>query len=117
LFVDEADYWASLEYRICREFARMPENHLRYLWCDGFIPAQYLLDAPAPQIKGTAWICNGRRQAEWVFALFLRHPVSSRHEIEWAALLPPDNVTQWLALDRQGKRVEIEPSAAVPDPI
>ena len=114
--MDEADYWLSLEYRLCHEFAGMPENHLRFLWCDGFIPEQYRLDGPSPQITGRAWICNGRRQQEWEFSLFLTHPVGSRAEINWRSLLPPANVTRWLAIEPAGKRIQIEPAAAVLDP-
>lgn len=114
--MDEADYWAALEFRVCREFAEMRENHLRHLWCDGFIPEQYLLAGPSPHIVGRAWICNGPKQEEWEFTLFLKHPVGSQVEINWPSLLPPENVTRWLALDRAGKRIHIEPSAAVADP-
>jgi hypothetical protein len=114
--VDEGHYWVSLEYRVCREFAGMPENQLRYLWCDGFIPEQYVLDDLTPRITGRVWICNGPKQDEWEFTLFLSHPARSRAEIEWTSLLPSENVTRWLALDQHGKRVQIEPSAAVADP-
>jgi hypothetical protein len=115
--VDEADYWVSLEYRVCREFAGMPESHLRRLWCDGFIPEQYFLDDLTPRITGRAWIGDGPRQTEWEFTHFLPHRVSSRDGIEWGLLLPPENVTRWLALDPRGKRIQIEPSSAVPDPV
>ncbi len=114
--MDEADYWVNLEYRVCREFAGMSENHLRYLWCDGFIPEQYLLDDPTPRITGRVWICNGPRQVEWEFTLFLPHSVGPRDQIAWASLLPTENATRWLALDQRGKRIQIEPSAAVPEP-
>lgn len=114
--MSEADYWVSLEYRVCRELAGMPENHLRCLWCDGFVPALYLLDGSMPRITGRAWICNGRRQAEWDFTLLLPHPVKSWDEVDWASLLPPEDVTHWLAVDQRGKRIEIDPAAAVPDP-
>ncbi len=36
----ESDFWTHLEFRLCREFAGLPDNHLRSLWCDGFIPEQ-----------------------------------------------------------------------------
>src|SRR5207249_11554058 len=91
------------------------ENRLRFLWCDGFIPEQYLLEGPSPCIKGRAWICNGPRQDEWTFTLFLNQRVGSPSEIDWAALLPPENATRWLAVDPPSKRIQIEPSAAVPD--
>jgi hypothetical protein len=113
--LNESDYWVALEFRICREFEGMSENHLRYLWCDGFIPQGYLLDDPTPRINGKAWICNGRKQDLWDFILFLPHPVNSRNEIDWASLLPPENVTCWLALDQLSNRIQIEPTAAIPD--
>jgi hypothetical protein len=114
--VDEAHYWGALEFRISREFAGMPERHMQYLWCDGLLPAHFLLDDPTPRIIGQAWICNGPRQAEWEFTLFLPKSVGSRAEIDWAALLPAENVTWWLALDPEGKRLQIEPAAAVAEP-
>lgn len=113
--MNESDYWVSLEFRVCREFAGMPENHLRFLWCDGFIPEQYLLNALSPHITGRAWICNGSRQEEWFFTLFLNQALESPQEIEWQKLLPPEDVTRWLAIDLPGKRIQVEPSAAVAD--
>ncbi len=114
--MDESDYWDHLEFRVCREFWGMSENQLRCLWCDGFIPEQFHLAGPSPRITGRAWIGKGRSQEQWEFTLVLNHPVNSRSEIEWQALLPADNVTHWLAVDPTRKRIEIEPSAATADP-
>jgi hypothetical protein len=75
----EADYRASLEYRVCREFAGMAEHRLRWLWCDGFIPQQYLISEPTPRIVGRAWICDGPSQHDWEFTLFL--PRRGRREM------------------------------------
>ncbi len=111
--MDEADYWVSLEFRVCREFAGMPENRVRFLWCDGFIPERYFLDGPSPRITGRAWIGNGPRQDEWIFTLFLNQTFGSPREIEWQRLLPPENVTRWLAVDLPGKRIQVEPAATV----
>lgn len=113
--VDESDYWTALEFRVSREFAELPENHLRFLWCDGFSPERYLLDGPSPSISGRAWIGNGPNQEQWEFTLFLDRPAGSRSEVDWAALLPSENATRWLAVDPLGKRIQIEPSAAVAD--
>jgi hypothetical protein len=112
----EGDYWVRLEGRVDREFAGMADRHLQYLWCDGFIPVDYLVDDPTPRITGWTWICNGPMQEEWEFTLFLPRSVRSRDAIDWASLLPPENVTRWLALDHRRRRVEIEPAAASPDP-
>jgi hypothetical protein len=113
--VGEGDYWVSLEYRVCREFAGMKDRGLRHLWCDGFVPERYLLSGPEPRVTGRAWVGHGTRQAEWTFTLFLPRPVGSREGVDWAALLPPEGVTRWLALDPAGKHLQIEPAAAVPD--
>lgn len=111
----EADFWLALKYRLCREFAGMPDNRLRGLWCDGFIPQRFLLDDPQPCITGRVWICSGPRQAEWQFTLFLPQRVATQDDIDWVKLMPADNVTRWLAVDPRRQRVEIEPSAAIPD--
>ena len=108
-------FWLSLEYRLCHEFAGMPSRYLRSLWCDGITPQFYLLDNEVPKITGRAWICPGQRQEEWDFTLFLPHPYESRETIDWAALLPPGNVTCWIALDPHRKILQIEPAAAVPN--
>ena len=113
--MDEANYWPSLEYRVCREFAGMSDPRLRSLWCDGFIPGQYLIGEARPRIEGRAWICEGRSQHEWGFALLLPHQIGSRDEIPWASLLPAEDVTRWLTLDPRRQRIEIEPMAAVRD--
>jgi hypothetical protein len=113
--VDEAHYWPSLEYRVCREFAGMSDPRLRSLWCDGFIPGRYLISETSPRIEGRAWICDGRSQHEWGFALLLPHQVASRDDIPWASLLPAEDVTRWLALDPRGQRIQIEPMAAARD--
>lgn len=113
--MDENAFWLSLEYRICHEFAGLPERRYQYFWCDGFTPAVYLLGESPPRITGKAWICNGQAQDLWDFVLLLPAPFASREEIDWASLLPPRNVTRWIAFDEGRKYIEIEPAVAVPD--
>jgi hypothetical protein len=111
----ERDYWIRLEFRVCAEFAGMPQNHLRFRWCDGFTPLDFHLDGSSPRITGRVWIVDGRKQEEWDFTLLLSRPVGSRSEIDWDSLLPPENMTKWMAVDLYRKHLEIEPSVAVPD--
>jgi hypothetical protein len=111
----EADFWVSLEFRLCDEFAGLRQRHQRSFWCDGFIPMGYVLDGRSPQIIGRCWICQGQRQSQWKFALLLPRRFASRDAIDWASLLPPDGTTRWMAFDEDRHYIEIEPAVAVPD--
>jgi hypothetical protein len=113
--VDEKYFWGSLEFRLCREFAGLPERRYQYFWCDGFVPREYILDGPSPRITGQCWICNGPRQAEWEFVLLLPRSYGSREAIDWASLHPAENTTRWMSFDEGRKYIEIEPAVAVPD--
>jgi hypothetical protein len=111
----EADFWGHLEYRLSREFAGQRDRALRRFWCDGFVPREYHLEGQEPRIAWRAWIVSGQRQREWDFVLFLPRVFDSVEVIDWSALLPAEEVTNWLALDVPGERLQIEPAAAVPD--
>ncbi|MBX3359659.1 MAG: hypothetical protein KF745_14665 [Phycisphaeraceae bacterium] len=112
----ESQFWVHLEFRLCREFQGLPERRYQYFWCDGIDPEQYTLDAPSPRISGRATICNGPMQSwTWTFVLLLPRPVSSRDAIEWASLLPPENMTCWMSFDEDKQSLEIDPSVAKPD--
>lgn len=113
--MDEAEYWSSLEYRVCREFDGIEQCRALRLWCDGFIPFQYELDGELPSIRGVAWICPGQDQQRWEFTLRLNQQPASREDIVWDALLPAEGVTQWLALDFRAKHIEMVPGEAVAD--
>ena len=114
--MDESDFWVHLEYRVCREIDALTQSGLRRFWCDGFIPVRYEFDEPSPRIVGRVWMGVGpREQQQWEFVLLLGIPVESRENIVWSALLPTPNVTRWLSIDPIGKRLVVEPDAAVND--
>jgi hypothetical protein len=111
----EKNFWLRLEHRVSREFPGMADKELQHFWCDGFSPHQYLFDDPVPRIVGRAWIVNVQHQEDWEFTLLLDRPYASREAIDWPSLLPPEDVTCWIALDRPCKRIQLEPSAAIRD--
>ena len=113
--MDEQDFWASLEYRVCREFEGMADRRLRSFWCDGFIPCEYLLNDPWPRITGQAWICKGPIDDKCEFALILPRTFNRREEIDWASLFPAEDVTRWMTFDEGGRYIELDPAAAAPD--
>lgn len=114
--MEEADFWPSLEYRVCHEIEGLKERAARRFWCDGFIPMIYDLGGRSPRIVGRVWMGIGpREQQEWEFFLLLPMPVESRESIEWSALLPAPNVTRWLTIEDKCKRLRVEPAVAVDD--
>jgi hypothetical protein len=113
--MSEGEYLGRLEFRLCTEFAGLPERRHRYLWCDGIDPTAYLLDEPTPRIIGIAWIGSSPNVDRWEFTLLLPPSMRSRDQIDWASLLPSDDMTQWISFDESRRTIEIEPAAAQPD--
>lgn len=113
--MDQNEYEGSLEFRICREFSGMSDKSLHALWCDGVVLEHFRVDDPIPRIQGYAWICKGDEQEAWWLEILLPRRIPSRAEIPWEELLPADNVTKWLSMDRSKKLVQIAPAAAIPD--
>jgi hypothetical protein len=107
--LDEAGFWAWLEYRISTELRESEDSRLRYYSCDGLVPEEYDLLGEQRCIQACAWIGHGRLQEEWNFTLPLASAVMDREEIGWAALLPQDTLTGWLAPDPQRKTLMIDP--------
>lgn len=111
--MDEADFWGHLEYRLCRELRTLEDCRRLGLWCDGFIPEGYVLDAPAPEIHGRVWIGLGPRQQEqWTFRVALARPAAAREAIAWATLCPANDVTNWLRVDIEAQHLDIDPALA-----
>jgi hypothetical protein len=90
----------------------MEEQERRSLWCDGFLPERYVLEGAAPHITGVAWICKGSWQQPWEFRLDLGGPVRSKDNIPWEELLPAEDLTAWLAVDVEGRRIRVSPHLA-----
>ena len=99
---------------MCRELEGMEDRALRSLWCDGFIPEQYLLDDPTPRVTGRAWIGTGpRKQDRWELSLFLDHAARTCEGVGRETLLPGDEVTGWLGVDLEEQRLRVKPGRTV----
>lgn len=111
----EPEFWTHLEYRVCREFYGLRDSKYRGLGCDGFIAETFEVEAGCACIRGRAWIQRGHDQEAWPFTLQIGRGITSRDEIDWARLLPAEDVTGWLSIDLQRKTLKIDPAAAYPD--
>jgi hypothetical protein len=110
----ERGFWKALEYRVSREFEGLDDRTLRFMGCDGLIPEQYNLQAREPSIQGLAY-CGQSGQERWQFTLLIGASAEGREHINWAALLPAEDVTGWLSPHPHAKTLVIDPLAAYPD--
>ncbi len=111
----EREYFGHLEMRVSRELAGMRQRELRELWCDGFIPDDFNVVGNRCRITGSVWVAFGQaRQESWKFVLNLGG-TRSRDEINWATMLPAEDVTGWLALDFNTKFMKVNPLGARAD--
>jgi hypothetical protein len=110
----EKDFWLSLEFRICSEFAGFEDKRLRHYWCDGLCPEEYDLQAEEPCVRGLAY-CGQSGQERWRFTLLLGASVCSQTAIDWSLLLPADHVTGWLSPHPLERTLIIDPLSAYAD--
>jgi hypothetical protein len=106
--MNEVSYWAALEFRVCRELSAMSDKRLFWFWCDGFMPSEYYLNELPPRITGQVWICLAQMQEQWPFILFFKSSASTPNEINWRSLLPSEDKTGWLTIDKTTRYLRIE---------
>ena len=94
----EDEFWSSLEYRICRELKGMDDKALRSMWCDGIRGHVVRPESGPAHIGGSIWIGDdGQTEMQFTMALPEKFPVDDC--VPWDDILPPENVTAWLAVD------------------
>ena len=116
--VDAREFWIRLEYRVGLEIDGLRGDDYRGVWCDGFAPEMFQLIGGRPTITGGVWLGkSGYRggQEHWRFSLLLPESIRGEQDIEWAAILPHDDVTGWLWLDQSRRLMKLDPAAAYPD--
>jgi len=108
--MDEKAFWGRLEYRLCSELARRSEKELRGLWCDGIYPIHYFAEGRRPHLQGRAYF-GKTGQEEWEFTHFVGRRVRRADELDWASLMPSEDVSGWLTLDLQRRTLTIDPTS------
>lgn len=64
-------FWSRLEYAVCGWLAASGEPHLRWLWCDGFLPESIADTQFGVDVEGIAWVGNGKTQHPFRFVASL----------------------------------------------
>jgi hypothetical protein len=93
----------------------MRQRELRGWWCDGFIPEKFVVTGKGCHVSGQVWIDNGRTQTLWNFVVLLGPSLKSFDGVDWAMLIPAEDVTGWLSLDFDNKFLKIKTYVGVRD--
>jgi hypothetical protein len=115
----EDEFWIELEFRICRELSGMSDAVLRLMCCDGIggdfvrFPT-YKTRGGQAYLYGTIYI-GKTGQTAMEFRMALPHNITSKDDIVWSKLMPPEDMTAWLSVDySKRKLVMIDLSRAEP---
>lgn len=101
--MSESDFWDALRFRMNRlpaeDWAR---SGVRPGWCDWFEPKSYTLGGPSPRISGRVGFVSDWDAWQFRFVMLVGHPIRTPPEVEWVALLPPEDSVGWLSADQSG---------------
>ena len=106
--MNESDFWDALRFRINRLPAADSEG-ARLGWCDWFEAKRYILGGPSPRITGRVGFVSGRDAWQLRFVLLVSRQVGAAQEIEWSALLPPEDSAGWLWSEEGGETLVLDP--------
>ena len=111
-----ADFFISLEHRVTRELAGMRRPELRCWWCDGFLPEKFVVTGGGCHVSGKVWFDDGRgAQFLWNSVVLLGSSLKMFEGLDWAALIPAEDVTGWLSMDFERKFLKIKSYVTIPD--
>jgi hypothetical protein len=79
--MEENDFWARLEFRICAEFRAFKDKQLRRNWCGGLVAEEYDPLSPQPFVRCRTW-SGPDGQESWVFRLLVDPNIRSRADIK-----------------------------------
>lgn len=107
--MSESEYWQQLCFRLNGVGPRSGEGISLPGWCDWFEPKKWFFGGKSSRVVGDVGFVNGHRVTQWQFSLLLPPNTRSEKEIEWAALLPPEGLLDWIRVDGDRGCMEIHP--------
>ena len=100
--------------RVDLELRAFDDERFRRLSSDGFVVDTSLPEAGFEWLVGKCWFLGRRGMLSFGFRLRIGPEGTDPATIDLETLIPPDNMTGWLGIDFDEKRVDICPDLAVP---
>jgi hypothetical protein len=105
----EREFWLRLARRATGVLAASRDNHIRFLWVDGFDTGtgNVAVDLERRMVTARAWVYGGTI-SNYLATLYLSPSAAEDWRDErWANLLPAESAVDWLSMSPSDGRMEI----------
>jgi hypothetical protein len=105
-----SEFWIRLARRMNDMIRASRDNNIRFLWLDDLVPGTIIarLDRRAVFAKAFVSEDSGRSFVEYRVTLHLSESAADAYRMnEWAMLLPHQDSTGWLTIDRTTKEIAV----------
>lgn len=106
----EAEFWARLRQQMNAKLRASHDKGIRFLWIDDFVPDTLLPKLEEGEVLVWAYVSedSGKSFVEYRLRLCLNTSAVERYRSgAWSALLPTTDTSQWFALDRAAKEIDV----------
>jgi hypothetical protein len=107
--MQEPEFWLLLSYRVTGVLAGSRDNHIRFLWVDGFHigTGDVTVDLERRIVTTRAWVYGGK-VSNYLATLHLSPSTAEDwRNGRWANLLPAEDEVDWLSISITDGRMEI----------
>ena len=105
----ESEFWLRLAYRATAVLAASRDNHIRFLYVDGFHigTGDIAVDLDRRVVTTRAWVYGGKI-TDYLATLNLSPAAAENwRNGRWADLLPAEDAVDWLSISITDGRMEI----------
>jgi hypothetical protein len=105
----EPEFWLLLSYRVTRVLRSSRDNHIRFLWVDGFDigTGNGAVDLERRIVTARAWVYGGKITNYLATLHLSRSAAEHWRSGRWADLLPAEDDIDWLSVSTSAGRLDI----------
>jgi hypothetical protein len=105
----EREFWLRLADRVTGVLKASRDNHIRFLWIDGFHTGtgDVTVDLERRVVTTRAWVYGGKITTYLATLCLTPSAAENWRNGRWAALLPAESEGDWLSISISDERMEI----------
>ena len=107
--MQEPEFWLRLAYQATAVLAASRDNHIRFLYVDGFHigTGDITVDPECRVVTTRAWVYGGKITNYLATLSLAPSAAEDWRNGRWANLLPVEHAVDWLSISPSGGRMEI----------